>query len=193
MATSDWATQQLAEFLAVLTGAADDREAETHAIERLAESFEADAGAFIKNGRVTSSLGWPSGRTPTAELIAAMATDESTIDLSGVGRCETAVIPVDRDEGTTPNMALSNYRTSAPKKSAFAWHGKGARTRSSTARHCCRRTPSGRTEPAAPTFASRTPNAFGTTVADPTKNHVSRAASGDPRRHHLRRHRAARG
>jgi len=113
MATSDWATQQLAEFLAVLTGAADDREAETHAIERLAESFEADAGAFIKNGRVTSSLGWPAGRTPTAELIAAMASDASSIDLSGVGRCETAVIPVDRDEGTTLFLARSNYQFSA--------------------------------------------------------------------------------
>ena len=93
MATSDWATQQLAGFLAVLTGAADDHEAETHALERLAESFEADAGAFIKQQRVTTSLGWPVGRTPDAELLAAVNSDQSHAEIYGVGACEIVVVP----------------------------------------------------------------------------------------------------
>jgi len=113
MATSDWATQQLAGFLAVLTGAADDREAETHALERLAESFEADAGAFIKQQRVTSSLGWQVGRTPDAELLAAVNSDQAHAELSGVGACEIVVVPVDRDESTTLFLARSNYPFSA--------------------------------------------------------------------------------
>jgi hypothetical protein len=109
MATSDWATQQLAEFLAVLTGAADDREAEKHALERLAESFEADAGAVIKAHRVTSSLGWPVGRTPEAGVLATVNDDQAQADLPGVGTCEIVVIPVDRDEATTLFLARSNY------------------------------------------------------------------------------------
>ena len=113
MATSDWATQQLAGFLAVLTGAADDQEAETHALERLAESFEADAGAFIKQQRVTSSLGWPAGKTPDAELLAAVNSDQPHTKLSGVGACEIVVVPVDRDEATTLVLARSNYPFSA--------------------------------------------------------------------------------
>ena len=58
MTSSDWATQQLAEFLAVLTTAADENIAVANALERLAESFDADGGAFVRGRHVVSSLGW---------------------------------------------------------------------------------------------------------------------------------------
>jgi hypothetical protein len=86
-APSGWATQQLAEFLAVLTGAADDQAAVADALERLAESFEADAGAFLREGCVISSLGWATGCTPDAELAAAATNDRAGIELPGVGWC----------------------------------------------------------------------------------------------------------
>ena len=114
MATSDWATQQLAGFLAVLTGAADDHEAETHALERLAESFEADAGAFIRQQRVTSSLGWPVGQNARRRAACrgqqrpvARSTSPASVP------CEIVVVPVDRDESTTLFLARSNYPFSA--------------------------------------------------------------------------------
>jgi hypothetical protein len=59
MTSSDWATQQLAEFLAVLTTAADEHFAVTNALERLAESFDADGGAFVRGRYVMSSRSSP--------------------------------------------------------------------------------------------------------------------------------------
>src|ERR1700694_5082372 len=112
-APSGWATQQLAEFLAVVTGAADDQDAVADALERLAESFEADAGAFLRNGRVTASLGWADGCTPNAELVAAATSDGAGIEVAGVGHCETVVIPVDRDAGTTLLLARARLRFTA--------------------------------------------------------------------------------
>ena len=112
-APSGWATQQLAEFLAVVTGAADDQDAVADALERLAESFEADAGAFLRNGCVTASLGWADGCTPDAELVAAATSDGAGIELAGVGHCETVVIPVDRDAGTTLLLARARHRFTA--------------------------------------------------------------------------------
>ena len=107
---SGWATQQLAEFLAVLTSAADPGAAVIDALERLAEAFEADAGAFIQAGTVITSIGWAKGRTPEAELRRiAESSDGSGIELSGVGRCETVVIPVDREESTTLILARARY------------------------------------------------------------------------------------
>ena len=101
MDSSNWATQQLAAFLTVLTGAADEHEAVVHALERLAESSEADAGAFVTGGHVTSSLGWALGSAPEPEIVAVAKSEGATIDLAGVGRCETVAIPVDRDKDTT--------------------------------------------------------------------------------------------
>ncbi|MDQ1402814.1 MAG: hypothetical protein QOG03_1130 [Actinomycetota bacterium] len=112
-APSGWATQQLAEFLAVLTSAADDEDAVADALERLAESFEADAGAFLRQGRVAASLGWATGCTPDAEVIAAAAGDGAGVTLTGVGACETVVIPVDRDVGTTLLLARAGRRFTA--------------------------------------------------------------------------------
>jgi diguanylate cyclase (GGDEF)-like protein len=112
-APSGWATQQLAEFLSVLASAADDEAAVADALERLAESFEADAGAFVQQGRVIASLGWAEGCTPEAQLVAAAASDHPHIDVAGVGACETAVIPVDRDEGTALILARASYRFTA--------------------------------------------------------------------------------
>src|SRR5438067_9836324 len=105
-----WAAQQLAEFLAVLTNAADDRAAVTDALERLAESFEADAGGFLRGDDVVASLGWAQGRTPERSLAAAAAGECETIDVAGLGPCETVAVPVDRDDGTTLLLARAGYR-----------------------------------------------------------------------------------
>ena len=113
MTTSDWATQQLAEFLAVLTAAADEKAAIGHALERLAESFGADAGAFVRDGQVMSSLGWMTGDDHAAELIAVVAGQWGTLHVPGAGQCETVVVPVDRDKASTLVLARAARRFSA--------------------------------------------------------------------------------
>src|SRR5579863_996196 len=57
-ASSGWATQQLAEFLAVLTAAPDDLAAVDNGLACLAYSFAADACALMRHDRVTAWRGW---------------------------------------------------------------------------------------------------------------------------------------
>jgi len=113
-APSGWATQQLAEFLGVLASAADARTAVADALERLAESFEADGGAFVEGTRVTATIGWAAAKAPERELLRMAAAGESSVlDVAGVGPCETVIIPIDRDEGTSLILARAHFRFGA--------------------------------------------------------------------------------
>ena len=105
-----WAAEQLAEFLAALTNADDDRSAITDALARLADSFEADAGAFLRHDRVVVSRGWPEGRTPERTLIAAAAGECATIDVPGCGLCHVVTVPVDNNDGTSVLLARPGDR-----------------------------------------------------------------------------------
>jgi diguanylate cyclase (GGDEF)-like protein len=101
-----WATPQLAEFLAVLTAAVDGQVAVDEALSGLAVSFGADACVFLRDGSVTSSLGWPE-LTSNDELVAAANNEQPGIDLPGVGWCDTVAITVDREAGTKLLVARS--------------------------------------------------------------------------------------
>ncbi|GAC1539927.1 MAG: hypothetical protein NVS3B12_26480 [Acidimicrobiales bacterium] len=110
---SGWATQQLAEFLAVLTNAEGNRDAVVHTLERLAESFEADAGLFMRRGVVTASIGWCSGSAPEGAAVMVVEAEEARIEVPGAGPCETVFIPVDSDDGSKLMLARAGYRFSA--------------------------------------------------------------------------------
>lgn len=113
MAPSEWATQQLAEFLAVLTAAADERAAIADTLERLAESFDAEAGAFVQMEQVTCSIGWAAGYDNAAELRAVVAGNQAVIELPGVGPCHTVVLPVNREGTSAVVLARAGHRFSA--------------------------------------------------------------------------------
>jgi diguanylate cyclase (GGDEF)-like protein len=95
-----WATQQLAEFLAVLAAASDDLSALDDGLECLAYSFGADACAFLRESRVEASRGWAGGH-PGAEVLPAASSEETGVLVPGAGWCETVAIGVDREVGTT--------------------------------------------------------------------------------------------
>ncbi|MGD0809304.1 MAG: EAL domain-containing protein [Acidimicrobiales bacterium] len=124
MTSSDWATQQLAEFLAVLTTAADENTAVTNALERLAESFDAEGGAFVRGRHVMSSLGWSTGHAHEAEILAVALGHRTNVEIPGAGLCETIVIPVDRDEGSKVVLARSCYRFSAEEGALLRGMGR---------------------------------------------------------------------
>jgi diguanylate cyclase (GGDEF)-like protein len=124
MTSSDWATQQLAEFLAVLTTAADENIAVANALERLAESFDADGGAFVRGRHVVSSLGWSTGHPHEAEILAVALGHRANVEIPGAGMCETVVIPVDRDEGSKLVLARACYRFSAEESALLRGMGR---------------------------------------------------------------------
>ena len=124
MTSSDWATQQLAEFLAVLTTAADENSAVANALERLAESFDADGGAFVRGRHVVSSLGWSTGYAHEAEILAVALGHRANVEIPGAGMCETVVIPVDRDEGSKVVLARACYHFSAEEGALLRGMGR---------------------------------------------------------------------
>jgi diguanylate cyclase (GGDEF)-like protein len=103
---SSWATQQLAEFLAVLTSAVDEQVAVDEAISGLSVSFGADACIFLRDGSVVSSLGWP-GQTSDDALVAAANNEQTGIHLAGLGWCDTVAVTVDPEAGTKLLLARS--------------------------------------------------------------------------------------
>ncbi|MDP8969892.1 MAG: EAL domain-containing protein [Actinomycetota bacterium] len=95
-----WATQRLAEFLAALTAASDEEAAVRTAVEHIAESFEAEVGAFLCGAAVRTAVGFPHDGAPEAALATVLGGPRGWVDIAGVGRCAALSVPVDAAAGT---------------------------------------------------------------------------------------------
>ncbi len=92
----NWSTQQLAEFLAVVTSYPDEGSATLGAVERAAEALEAEVAAILKDGVVVASIGFPGGKPPTEKL---QAVADGALDLA---RLEAVGEAAQRDDGGKP-------------------------------------------------------------------------------------------
>ncbi|HEU0132939.1 MAG TPA: GAF domain-containing protein [Mycobacteriales bacterium] len=92
----DWATHQLAEFLALVSSFTDESAALHGAAERVAEALEAEVGAAVVDGVVRASVGFARGRVPVAEIVA-LAGDwqEREVALTGLGTGRAALACLD--------------------------------------------------------------------------------------------------
>lgn len=93
-----WTTQQLTEFLALVSSFADQGSTVRGAAERAAEALDAEIGAVIDRGELAASIGFPAGTAPAAELIRLAARDSASADLPGVGRCSVVAADLEEDE-----------------------------------------------------------------------------------------------
>jgi diguanylate cyclase (GGDEF)-like protein len=89
--SGSWSEHQLAEFLAVVSSCPDEPAAVRAAAEWAAELLEAEVGAVVQDGRVTSQVGFPAGRVPEAELVALVAGKVAVVTLPILGTCAAAV------------------------------------------------------------------------------------------------------
>jgi len=110
--SSGWAAPQLAEFLAVLTAATDDKSAIEDGLECVVHSFGAEASAIVRQGCVIASRGW-AGQTEGAEILAAAKNEQTGMQFPGAGWRETVAIPVDRDTETVLLIARTSNRFTA--------------------------------------------------------------------------------
>ena len=95
LAVENWSTQQLAEFLAVVTSYPDEGSATLGAVERAAEALEAEVAAIVKDGVVLASIGF-AGTQPAPEELEAVGTGASDrLDVPGVGPCATVSVPLE--------------------------------------------------------------------------------------------------
>jgi PAS domain S-box-containing protein len=89
-------TQCLAEFVAAVSAAPDATAATQVAAERAALALEAEVGIVLGHDGQVSSVGFPAGRLPLAEIAEVIDQRKAMLDVPGVGRCHIAVAPLDR-------------------------------------------------------------------------------------------------
>ncbi|HSP65951.1 MAG TPA: EAL domain-containing protein [Candidatus Deferrimicrobium sp.] len=85
-----WSTPRLAEFVAAITGAADEEVATRRALDWATEALEAEIGVIIEDGLTLASVGFPRGGVPSAALSEAIVGGCETFEVDGVGVCRLA-------------------------------------------------------------------------------------------------------
>jgi diguanylate cyclase (GGDEF)-like protein len=91
----NWSTQQLVEFLAMVSSFGEEGAATRGGAERAAEALEAEVAAVVRDGRVVSSVGFPPGQVPEPELLEVARGARRDIGVPGLGICEAASAPLD--------------------------------------------------------------------------------------------------
>lgn len=100
MSSRDWATQQLAEFLAAVSSFTDEISATRGALERIAEAFEAEVGALVRGEFIASSVGFGVVDVPLEGLLACAQGKRDSIEVAGIGECWTLAAPLEDDSGS---------------------------------------------------------------------------------------------
>lgn len=90
-----WTTQQLAEFVAAISGRLDRASTIQVAVERAAEVTESEAGAIIVGGRLVASIGFGADEAPLACLREVATGRRDTLTVAGVGECQAIAIPLE--------------------------------------------------------------------------------------------------
>ena len=92
-----WSTQQLTEFLALVSSFADPASATRGAVERAAEALEAEVVAIVRAGAVSAAIGYPQDALPVDELVR-LARDPARGELAGLGPCRVVVVQLESEE-----------------------------------------------------------------------------------------------
>jgi diguanylate cyclase (GGDEF)-like protein len=100
-----WTTQQLVEFLSLVSSFPDEQSAIAGAVERAAEALEAEVGAVVSDGRLLASTGFSANNVQVELLSAAAEGAVTSIEVPGAGVCE--VISVALEEGMPARLVLA--------------------------------------------------------------------------------------
>ena len=92
-----WSTQQLAEFLEIVSAFTTESDAIRGGVERAAEALDAEVAALVENNEVLASIGFPGGAAPAEPLVAAARKRSAELDLPVVGQCSAISAPLGTD------------------------------------------------------------------------------------------------
>src|SRR5438034_11405653 len=93
----DWAAQQLAEFLAALSGVANEEDALRTTVERAAGAIEAEIALLVRHGRILAVIGFPRGADVDAALLELPVKGEIVLEVSILGVCRATSVEVDQN------------------------------------------------------------------------------------------------
>jgi diguanylate cyclase (GGDEF)-like protein len=98
---ADWSTQQLIDFLAVVSETGDRPAAQWMALERASQALGCDVAALLEGGRIVASTGFSAeGERPVAEMVAAAARRRSELTLAPGRVCATYAVALEGAGGT---------------------------------------------------------------------------------------------
>jgi diguanylate cyclase (GGDEF)-like protein len=118
-----WTTQQLVEFLSLVSSFPDEHSAICGAVERAAEALEAEVGAVVSGGRLLASTGFSADNVQIGLLVAAAEGKVTTIEVPGAGEC--AVISVPLEDGMYGRLVLARGGEAFNRQEANLLRGMG--------------------------------------------------------------------
>jgi diguanylate cyclase (GGDEF)-like protein len=118
-----WTTQQLVEFLSLVSSFSDEQSAICGAVERAAEALEAEVGAVVSDGRLLASTGFSADNVQLELLLAAAERKVTSIDVPGAGTC--AVISVPLEDGMSGQLVLARGGEVFSRQEANLLRGMG--------------------------------------------------------------------
>jgi hypothetical protein len=101
MSIAAWSTQQLAEFLAVVSSARTEVAAAWATVERAAEDLDAEVAAIVSGDEVLAAVGYPDGAVPVVELAALTPGVVGELALPGLGVCSARAVRLEHPPGAT--------------------------------------------------------------------------------------------
>jgi signal transduction histidine kinase len=102
MSASKWFPQQLVAFLEAVWSATTEAEAGRTAVERAAETLDAEIAAIVCPDRVVAVVGYPAGAVPVRELTSITAGGgHHELTVPDVGVCRMATVALDYPPGAT--------------------------------------------------------------------------------------------
>src|SRR6266487_2793280 len=90
--TAAWSTQQLAEFLALVSSFDSEASAALGAVERAAEALDAEVAAIVCPGKLIAAIGYQEGTTALDELASVASGASRHLAVPGVGISPATVV-----------------------------------------------------------------------------------------------------
>ncbi len=110
-----WAARRLAEFLALISRFDDEAAAGQHGVERIAEAFDAEVGALMREGSARFIVGFPPGEAPEDALGAVASGESQALRVAGLGECPAVAVEL---EGRPPASLILARRPDEPFSTA---------------------------------------------------------------------------
>src|SRR5271163_4086463 len=112
MASSEWPTQQLAEFVASVSPSTTESAAARATVERAAEVLDAEVAAIVAGGELLAAVGYAEGTEPVDELRRVRpGARDSRLKGPGVGWCAVAAAGPQPTPGTFSRESRAPGRT----------------------------------------------------------------------------------
>jgi signal transduction histidine kinase len=102
-----WSTQKLAQFLVSVSAFKTEASAALGAVERVAESLEAEVVAIVQHGELVAAVGYPADAVPVAELDAFARGTRLELTVPGAGLCTATVVPLEHPPDASLVVARS--------------------------------------------------------------------------------------